>query len=178
MIHAPQRQPRPRWRRLLAGLWCAAAMLPAAADPAAGDAPLPLDFHRVFRMPVGPHGLEFSEALQAADGRQVRLVGFMVNREQPVPGRFQLASRPVRLSEQADGEADDLPPQTVTVLLDAAQRDRVVAFRPGPLALTGRLSVGRAEEAAGRVSWLRLQLAPDALAEAAASRPHPLPSAH
>jgi hypothetical protein len=88
----------------------------------------------------------------------------MVAREQPLAGRFLLTPRPVRLSEHADGEADDLPPATVTVLLDPSQGQRLVSQRTGPIALTGHMQVGRHEEADGRVSWFRLQLDADALA--------------
>ena len=68
------------------------------------------------------------------------------------------------MSEHADGDADDLPPTAVMVLLDASQRDRIVAHAPGAVTLTGRLEVGRAEAADGRVSWVRLYLPPQALA--------------
>lgn len=139
--------------------------LPAAAQPATEGEPQDLKFSSFFRQPVGPRGLEISEALRAADGRRVRLVGYMVAQELPTPGRFMLTPRPVRLSEDADGQADDLPPTVVTVLLDAGQRHRVVAHQPGLLALAGHLQLGRAEDAAGRVSWVRLILAPEALAD-------------
>ena len=56
---------------LLAGLMSLAA--PASAQPAAGAEPLDLKFGSFFRQPVGPRGLEFGEALRAADGRRVRL---------------------------------------------------------------------------------------------------------
>jgi hypothetical protein len=155
---------------LTASLACAALLhcpVPARADAvpevvAASVSELP--FSSFFRRPIGPRGLELSDALLQADGRQVRLVGYMVSQETPLAGRFLLAPRPVRLSEDADGAADDLPPGTVTVLLDAGQRERIVAHQSGLLALSGRLAVGRAEEADGRVSWVRLQLAPQALA--------------
>lgn len=137
---------------------------PASAQPAAGTEPLDLKFSSFFRQPVGPRGLELGEALRAADGRRVRLVGCMVAQESPTPGRFMLAPRPVRLSED-DGAADDLPPGVVTVLLAEGQEQRVVAHQPGLLALVGRLQVGRQEDASGRVSWVRLLLAPDALAD-------------
>lgn len=141
-----------------------------ASGPAlAADAKLPLElkFTSFFQLPVGSRGLEIAEALRAADGREVRLRGYMVAQEQPAAGRFWLTPRPLRMSEHADGEADDLPPNAVTVLLDPAQRERIVAHREGPIALSGRLSVGRSEDpATGRVSWVRLQLAPDSLAEA------------
>jgi len=123
-----------------------------------------LPFSDFFRLPVGPRGLELSDELRRADGQLVRLVGFMVAREEVTPGRFQIAPRPVRMSEHADGDADDLPPSTVTVLLDPKQSDRVVLYRSGPITLMGRLLVGRAEGTDGRVSWFRLQLDPQAMA--------------
>ena len=106
-----------------------------------------------------------SDALRAAHGRPVRLVGYMVAQEQPMVGRFLLTPRPVRMSEHADGEADDLPPATVSVLLDASQHDRIVPHQSGLIALTGQLEVGRLEDLSGRVSWVRLVLGPDAVTE-------------
>lgn len=149
---------------------CALALsgLSAAAETAdAGAAPMELHFAGFFRQPIGPRGLELSEALRAADGREVRLSGYMVVQEEPQAGRFLLTPRPLRMSEHADGDADDLPPNTVTVLLDPTQRDRIVAAQSGRLTLIGRLAVGRAEDETGRVSWFRLQLGPEALADAA-----------
>lgn len=133
--------------------------LPAQAEP-----PLELAFGDFFVQPIGPRGLEATDRLKAASGHEVRLVGFMVQREQPQAGRFMLTPRPVSMSEEADGEADDLPASTVTVLLPEAQRGRVVAHQNGPVALTGRLEYGPAEDETGRVSWIRLRLAPEALA--------------
>jgi hypothetical protein len=131
------------------------------ADPAVIDLPL----SSFFKLPVGPRGLELSDRVQQADGRTVRLVGYMVAREDATAGRFLITPRPVRLSEHADGEADDLPPATVTVLLDPSQAGRIVLHKAGPLILQGRLQVGRAEDTTDRVSWFRLQLDPDALAQ-------------
>ncbi|MBI3366924.1 MAG: hypothetical protein HY021_00245 [Burkholderiales bacterium] len=143
----------------------------AAGNGGSRQEPLALKFSEFFSQPVGPRGLEFHAALWAAQGRWVRLVGYIVVQEQPQAGRFLLAPQPVRLSEHADGDADDLPPATVTVLLDASQRDRIVARQPGPVALIGQLAVGREEDSAGRVSWLRLHLPRQALASEAASLP-------
>lgn len=129
------------------------------------DAPITLKFGDFFRQPVGPRGLELGDALRRADGRDAQLVGYMVSQEGARAGLFLLTPRPVRMSEHADGEADDLPPATVTVLLDETQRDRVIQHREGLVALTGRLSVGREEDPSGRVSWVRLHLPPQALAD-------------
>ncbi|NCT82920.1 MAG: hypothetical protein GXC94_07240 [Comamonadaceae bacterium] len=145
------------------------ALTGLAATAHAGEAPLALGFGDFFVQPAGPRGLQPTPRLLAASGREVRLVGFMVQREQAQPGRFLLTPRPVSMAEHADGEADDLPAATVTVLLPEGQRDRVVAHRAGPLALSGRLEYGPAEDETGRVSWLRLHLAPDALAAASQS---------
>ena len=154
---------------LAAALLSASLLLPVpAAAQAAAPAPaaevLDLSFDSFFRRPVGPRGLELSDALRAAQGRQVRLAGYMVAQEQPVPGRFLFTPLPLRMSEHADGEADDLPPSAVTVLLDPAHQSRLVPHQPGRLTLAGRLELGRDEEAGGRVSWIRLVLAPEALA--------------
>ncbi len=124
-------------------------------------------FADFYRQPIGARGLETSDTLRRAEGRRVTLTGYIVAQEEPSAGRFLLTPRPVRMSEHADGDADDLPPSTVTVVLDASQRQRIVAHVPGLVTLTGRLELGRAEAADGRVSWLRLHLPPQALAEAA-----------
>lgn len=150
----------------LAGL----VALPLAAR---AEAPVAISFSDFFAQPFGPRGLQPSPRLLAAAGHEVRLMGFMVQREQPQAGQFFLTPRPVAMAEHADGEADDLPAATVTVLLPDTQRDRLVAHQPGPLALTGRLEYGPAEDATGRVSWVRLHLAPDALAaQPSAAIPH------
>jgi hypothetical protein len=128
------------------------------------DVPADLQFNSFFKLPVGPRGLELSDVLCSADGRLVRVRGYMVSRERATPGRFLIAARPVRLSEDADGAADDLPPATLTILLDPSQSDRIIAHQPGPVVLIGRFELGRAEDAAGRVSWFRLQLGTDAIA--------------
>ncbi|OWQ44943.1 hypothetical protein CDL60_21790 [Roseateles noduli] len=141
------------------------ATMSSAASPAASD----LKFSQFFKSPIGPAGLELSDALRAADGRPVRLVGYMVAQEQARPGRFWLTPRPVRMSEHADGEADDLPAAAVTVLLDPSQQERLVAHRDGLVVLTGTLSIGRVEDESGRVSWIRLQLPPGALEAQSAS---------
>ncbi len=158
------------WRRGLVAASLALAALAAGAD----EAPvLTLKFSDFHRQPVGPGGLQLGEALLAAHGRTVRIVGYMVASEQPQPGRFQLTARPVRLSEHADGDADDLPPATVLVLLDASQADLVVPQQDGLIALMGTLAVGRHEAADGRVSWVRLQLPADATRRAFARPVNP-----
>lgn len=139
-------------------------LLAAAPASRADEPPAELAFADFFVQPIGPRGLQPTARLLAAQGRTVRLVGFMVQREQGQPGQFLLTPRPLSMAEHADGEADDLPAATVTVLLPEGQQQRLVAFRPGPLALRGRFEYGPAEVEPGRVSWLRLHLAAEALA--------------
>ena len=171
----------PPSRRARVGLAVAAAAILALALMApAGAQREPvrqLKFADFFVQPVGARGLTITDTLRAADGQTVRLVGYMVSQEQPTAGRFLLTPRPMRLSEHADGDADDLPPATVHVFLDPTQRDRVVEHQPGLIALSGRLEVGRAEDAAGRVSWVRLRLDPEATALVAAATSRAAPPA-
>lgn len=135
-----------------------------ATDSATPSRPIrELPFAEFFRLPIGPGGLEISERLRQSAGQTVRLTGYMVLQENAVSGRFLLTPRPVQMSEHADGDADDLPPATVVVYLDPAQQEWSVPHVRGLLTLTGVLSVGREEDETGRVSWVRLQLAPDAV---------------
>lgn len=163
---------RPARLALLALPGLIAPSLSLAAEP-----PVSLGFGDFFVQPIGPRGLAPTSRLLAAVGREVQLVGFMVQREHAQPGRFLLTPRPVTMAEHADGEADDLPAATVTVLLDASQASRVVAHQPGPLALTGRLEYGPVEDETGRISWLRLRLPPEALAAPLSSEAQTAPPA-
>ena len=140
----------------------AATEPPAAVATAAAPA-LALRFADFYRSPVGPQGLEMSEKLAAAAGREVQLRGWMVAQETPPPGYFLLTARPVRLSEHADGEADDLPPATVLVRLPsgpggASAPTASWPHQTGLIEMTGTLHVGRSVEPDGRVSWIQLQL--------------------
>ena len=140
--------------------------LAQSAPAAAAPEPLPsvaLRLQDFFQMPVGPKGLVISERLRQAQGRQVRITGYVVQQEVATLGQFLLTPRPVLMSQHADGEADDLPPATVFVRLDADQQGWAVAHARGLVEVTGTLDVGRQEERDGRVSWFRLQLAPEAI---------------
>lgn len=121
-----------------------------------------LRFRDFFHTPAGAMGLEISDTLRQADGQTVRLVGYMVQQENPALGRFMLAPRPVQISAHAHSDADDLPPATVVVYLDPAQQDWAVPHVRGLVTVSGKLSVSRHEESDGRVSWVRLQLDPEA----------------
>ena len=144
-----------------ATFWMGAAqpqVMAATSAPGATE----LRFRDFFHMPVGAKGLVVSDTLRQADGQAVRLTGYMVQQETPAPGRFMLTPRPVRMSEHADGDADDLPPATVVVYLDPSQHDWAIPHVRGLVSVSGVLSVGRLEERDGRVSWVRLRLDPEA----------------
>lgn len=119
-----------------------------------------LKFGDVFERPAGPAGLKITDAVRRLDGKRVRLLGFMVRQQRPTPGMILFAPFPLVTSEDEYGLADDLPPQLFFVSVPK-YRDIAVPFTPGPLLLTGTLSLGPREEADGRVSHLRLQLDAD-----------------
>jgi len=144
-----------------AALWMGSAF-PQTVPAGTGRAPTELRFKEFFRSPQGPQGLEISDVLMRSDGQTVRVTGYMVHNERPPLGRFMLTPRPVQMSEHADGDADDLPAATLMVYLDPSQKDFAVPHVSGLIEVSGRLSVGRFEETDGRVSWVRLQLAPEA----------------
>ena len=133
-----------------------------------------LKFRDLFKLPIGPHGLEPTEKLLGLEGKPVRLVGYMVRQEEPTPGVFILSPLPVSLGDQDEALADDLPASMIFVHIkaDGAQ---VAPYIPGLLRLTGILSVGNREEADGRVSSVRLRLDPalarDLLAVARSATP-------
>jgi hypothetical protein len=139
-----------------------AETLPASAAPA----PMALRFAEFYQSPVGPQGLVMSEKLKTAAGREVQLRGWMVAQETPPHGYFLLTARPVRLSEHADGEADDLPAATVLVRLPTGGAGSAPAsastaswpHQAGLIEMAGTLRVGRSVEPDGRVSWIQLQL--------------------
>ena len=82
----------------------------------------------------------------------------MVKEEEPTAGLFMLAPLPVSMAEKEDGPADDLPPATLFVHVPPADKDKIMAYRPGPWQLTGTLKLGNQEEANGRMSYTRLIL--------------------
>lgn len=138
---------------------CVPALLLCTAAGLAGAQAAPtLRFADFYQQPQGPQGPQMTAALRNADGTTIRLVGYMVQTENPTPGRFMLSPRPVQMSEHADGDADDLPLALATVHLDPEQKDWVVPYTRGLIALTGKLELGRKEEGDGRISWVRLHL--------------------
>ncbi len=116
-----------------------------------------LKFRDFFLMPVGARGPEMGPKLLALDGRRVRILGYMVQADEPQPGYFLLAPVPVEAGEAPGAMADDLP-ATLFVQLPQAQANRVAPYQAGLLVLTGTLGVGNRQEGNGLVSTVRLQL--------------------
>jgi hypothetical protein len=124
---------------------------PGPPPPGVAD----LKFNELFKLPIGPRGLEPTDKLLGLDGKRVRIFGYMVNAEEPAPGPFILAPLAVSTAEKEDGPADDLPATVVFVHLAQGERE-IIPHVSGLLKLTGVLSLGPKEEPDGRVSAVRL----------------------
>jgi hypothetical protein len=127
------------------------------------ERPLPpgvaeLNLRDFYKLPVGPRGLEPTEKLLSLKDKQVRVVGYMVQAEEPTPGLFMLSLVPVNIPDKEDGPSDDLPGSTLFVHMPAADADKILAYRPGLWELIGTLKLGGQEENNGRISYVRLLL--------------------
>ncbi|MCU0231688.1 MAG: hypothetical protein MUC67_09970 [Acidobacteria bacterium] len=136
------------------------------ARPPAPAGVTDLEFRDLYRMPIGPRGLEYSETARGLAGKKVRLLGYAAQSDRPQPGFLILAPYPFVLHEDEYGLADDLPPAVVQVLLPDRPTEPV-PFTPGPLLLTGTLELGALPMPDGRVSHVRLLLDPAPSAGAA-----------
>ncbi len=136
------------------------------AIPPAPDQVNDLAFAEIYRMPVGPRGLELPPRAAELAGKRVRILGFMVRQAKPSPGVALLGPHPAVTNEIEYSLSDDLPVSTVFVVVPRFE-DIAVPFTPGPLLLTGRFETSPREEADGRVSHLRLILDEDAAIEPA-----------
>ncbi len=117
-----------------------------------------LKFRDMFKLPVGPRGLEPNATLSALDGKRVRVIGYMVQQEPLPTGAFQLAPLPVQISDEDEPLADDLPPSTLSVTVPGAETKAIRAL-PGLIQITGVLHVGAQTDAAsGRVSSAQIVL--------------------
>jgi len=117
-----------------------------------------LKFRDVFKLPVGPKGLEPTDKLRALDGTRVRIVGYMVRQDPAPKGAFLLSPLPALLGDEDEALADDLPASTLRVDLDKS-RDLAVPFFTGLIQVTGTLHVGmRADAASGRSTPAQLVL--------------------
>jgi hypothetical protein len=118
--------------------------------------PEDLKFREMFQLPIGPRGLVPSEKLLRLDGRRVHMVGYMVDQE--TMRSFILAPLPLKLGDEDESLADDLPPGVVFIHF-VEEDTPALSHIPGLLELTGTLSIGNFAESDGRVSAVRLTLA-------------------
>jgi hypothetical protein len=128
-----------------------------------------LQFREFFKSHVGPRGLEFTDKLRSLDGKRVRLLGYMVRQSDPTPRCFLFAPLPVKLHEHEYGFADELPASTVHAFTDT-NTPPAIPYTPGPMLLTGKLSVGARPEPDGRTSLVRLNLDPPSEEQRATGR--------
>ena len=156
----------------LAALYMVVASAQVAPVSVAPAPAMALSFQDFFSLPIGPKGLEVTDTLRQANGRPVRLIGYMVQQEEATPGQFLLSPRPVQMSEHADGEADDLPAATVLVYVAGSAKDWAIPHARGLVEVSGQLQVGRHEAPDGHIYWVRLRLTPPVL-QATAIAQHP-----
>lgn len=117
-----------------------------------------LKFRDLFKLPVGPKGLEPTKALRRLDGKRVRLVGYMVQQRTPLAGGFLLSPLPVAAGDEDESLADDIPASAIFVSLPHGAAATVPSL-PGLLAITGTLRLGTREiPAAERVVAVRIEL--------------------
>lgn len=158
---------------------------PAPVLPPLPEGVAELKFQDFFQVPVGPRGLELTDKIKSLDGKRVRILGFQVVEavsvcnadpraslpaarakamiEASVPGRMLLTATQQVMDFNHYGLCDDLPPQVLFVTVPE-YFGQPVPHTPGPMLLTGTLSVGNKQEPDGRISVVRLTLDPRAKA--------------
>lgn len=115
-------------------------------------------FNEIFKMPIGPRGLEPSKKLKAVNGKQVRVVGFMVQQKSNM-GSFLLSPLPIAVGAEDESLADDLPAGLIRVDLDESP-SVMIPHIPGLLQITGTLHIKNQMDAKqDRISFV--QLLPD-----------------
>ena len=119
-----------------------------------------LDFREFYQMPVGPRGLEPSAKLLSLDGRRVRILGYAGEMERADKRQLVFAAVPLKPQPEEYGLCDDIPGVHVLVTVPG-NPDEQARLAPGPLLLTGVLSVGTYAKG-GETSFVRLLLDPPA----------------
>ena len=117
-----------------------------------------LKFREMFKLPIGPKGLELSDKLLALAGKPVRMVGYMVAQDADTPGQFILSPLPVEVGDEDESLSDDLPASSVFVHTAPGAAKQEIPHLRGLISVTGTFRVGAQEEAGGRVSSFRLEL--------------------
>jgi hypothetical protein len=137
----------------------AAAAPKAKKLPRLPDGVTELKFSEFFVNPVGPRGLELTGKLRALEGRRIRILGYMAEREGQPDGTFLLTPFPVQVHDHDNGLAEDFPASVMLVSVPT-RREQPVPHVRGLMLLTGTLSLGNRPEPDGRMSLVRLELDP------------------
>jgi len=122
-----------------------------------------INFSNFYKKPIGPLGLEIDPEILKLNNKYVQLSGFMEQRETDPIGSFMLTPRPIQSAEEADGDANDLPPSATLVVLDKSQKDMIIPHREGIVTVQGIFKIGRFVKEDGSVNWFRIELAPNAI---------------
>lgn len=116
----------------------------------------------------GKQAQEISDRLRQAEGKRVRLVGYMLPRAQAEPGGFWLTARPCQAGDLRANRGDDLAPAAVRVALDEAHQDWTVPHLDGLVEVSGVLHVEHHTDTDGHLTIARLQLLPETAPQASA----------
>lgn len=150
----PNRPPAATVAAAVAGSPPRSSSTPRVA-PTSDDALL-LEFGELLASDSGP--LRPSEKLQAANGKRVRVVGFMAQMEVPPPNGFYLTRRPVSCDEGGAG-IGDLPPDAIRVLARTSRPSpAMLPYVSGRVEVRGTLELGPLEEPDGTISRIRIFL--------------------
>lgn len=160
---------------LFAGVGSSAGADEGASAFAAEQQAVDLEFGELFKTPVGPRGLEYSEKAFSLAGKRVRIRGHMVRQARPIPWCFLFSPVPQTLHEREYGLADDLPMNCLHIRVPKSAAP-IVQHRPGSFAITGVLEIGPQEEADERRSVARVIMNREDV-EAARLVPTPKPAA-
>jgi hypothetical protein len=124
-----------------------------------------LRFDEFYKTPVGPRGLEPTEKLLSLSGSRVRILGFMANIRLRNNRQMIFAPVPLQAQPLEYGKADDIPAAHMLVRVPGNPAEPL-PHTPGPMLLTGVLSVG-SRSLDGENTFVRLLLdAPETKAAA------------
>jgi hypothetical protein len=150
-----ERMTKTCWLPLLIGTLFAASQYSTAASAGPPGSSVVLAFADFYKRPTGPRGLEPGAKLLALAGSRVELVGYLVRRAN-ADGPLIVAPLPVVLGDEDESLADDLPPSVAYLHPVDGRLEAAIAGCIGIVHVAGRLEIGRAAEADGRSSFVRL----------------------
>lgn len=114
-----------------------------------------LPFDKIYQLPAGPRGLEFTKKTQSLKGAKVRLDGFMVKHFHEDAGVFLFAGVPAMHNQVEYILAESLPTSLVHVLLPEIP-GRTPSWIPQRITVLGTLELGMRQEIDGRLSHVRV----------------------